>query len=176
MIPELGHFALIVALALALAQAGFSFAGARTGRASLLAAARPRAPRHVPVVAAAVAARASSPVVRDFSVRNVASHSNSKLPAHYRFAATWGSHEGSILLWALMLGGWTFAVALLSRRLPERFTARVLGVMGLLSVGFLLFILLTSNPFERLLPAAEDGSDLNPLLQDPGMVIHPPML
>jgi cytochrome c-type biogenesis protein CcmF len=176
MIPELGHFALIVALALALAQAGFSFAGARTGRASLLAAARPVAIGQFLFVAAAFAALAYSFVVSDFSVLNVASHSNSKLPAHYRFAATWGSHEGSILLWVLMLGGWTFAVALLSRRLPERMTARVLGVMGLLSVGFLLFILLTSNPFERLLPAADEGRDLNPLLQDPGMVIHPPML
>jgi cytochrome c-type biogenesis protein CcmF len=176
MIPELGHFALIVALALALAQAGFSFVGAYAGRAHLLAAARPIAVGQFLFVAAAFAALAYSFVVSDFSVLNVASHSNSKLPSHYRFAATWGSHEGSILLWALMLAGWTFAVALLSHRLPERFTARVLGVMGLLSVGFLLFILLTSNPFERLIPAADEGRDLNPLLQDPGMVIHPPML
>jgi cytochrome c-type biogenesis protein CcmF len=176
MIPELGHFALIVALALALAQVGFTFAGAASGRPRLLAAARPIAVGQVLFVAGAFAALAYSFVASDFSVLNVASHSNSKLPAHYRFAATWGSHEGSILLWALMLNGWTFAVALLSHRLPERFTARVLGVLGLLSVGFLLFILLTSNPFERLIPAAEEGQDLNPLLQDPGMVIHPPML
>ena len=176
MIPELGHFALIVALTLALAQSAFSFAGAYTGRVQLLGAARPIAIGQFLFVAAAFAALAWSFVTSDFSVLNVASHSNSRLPAHYRFAATWGSHEGSILLWALMLGGWTFAVALLSHRLPERFTARVLGVMGLLSVGFLLFILLTSNPFERLIPAADEGRDLNPLLQDPGMVIHPPML
>jgi len=176
MIPELGHFALIVALALALAQSAFSFAGAATGRVRLLAAARPVAVGQFLFVAGAFAALAYSFVTSDFSVLNVASHSNSKLPAHYRFAATWGSHEGSILLWALMLNGWTFAVALLSHRLPERFTARVLGVLGLLSVGFLLFILLTSNPFERLIPAADEGRDLNPLLQDPGMVIHPPML
>jgi len=176
MIPELGHFALIVALALALAQSAFSFAGAATGRVRLLAAARPIAVGQFLFVAGAFAALAYSFVTSDFSVLNVASHSNSKLPAHYRFAATWGSHEGSILLWALMLNGWTFAVALLSHRLPERFTARVLGVLGLLSVGFLLFILLTSNPFERLIPAADEGRDLNPLLQDPGMVIHPPML
>ncbi|HUQ28628.1 MAG TPA: heme lyase CcmF/NrfE family subunit [Usitatibacter sp.] len=176
MIPELGHFALIVALALALAQSAFSFVGAATGRVPLLAAARPIAVGQFLFVAAAFAALAYSFVTSDFSVLNVASHSNSKLPTAYRFAATWGSHEGSILLWALMLTGWTFAVALLSHRLPERFTARVLGVMGLLSVGFLLFILLTSNPFERLIPAAEEGRDLNPLLQDPGMVIHPPML
>ena len=176
MIPELGHFALIVALALAISQAGFAFTGARTGRASLLAAVRPVAIGQFVFVAGAFAALACSFVQNDFSVLNVASHSNSKLPTAYRFAASWGSHEGSILLWALMLNGWTFAVALLSHRLPERFTARVLGVLGLLSVGFLLFILLTSNPFERLVPAADEGRDLNPLLQDPGMVIHPPML
>ena len=176
MIPELGHFALVIALTLAVTQAALSFAGASTGRMQLLAAARPVAVGQFLFVAGAFAALAWSFYSSDFSVLNVAEHSNSKLPAHYRFAATWGSHEGSILLWALMLNGWTFAVALLSRRLPERFTARVLGVMGLISVGFLLFILLTSNPFERLIPAADEGRDLNPLLQDPGMVIHPPML
>jgi cytochrome c-type biogenesis protein CcmF len=175
-IPELGHFALVVALALALAQVFFSFAGARTGRASWIATARPIAVGQFLFVLAAFAALAWSFVNNDFSVVNVASHSNSKLPVHYRFTATWGSHEGSILLWLVMLGGWTFAVAAFSRALPERFIARVIGVMGLVSVGFLLFILLTSNPFERLIPAAAEGSDLNPLLQDPGMVIHPPIL
>ena len=137
---------------------------------------RPVAVGQFVFVAGAFAALAWSFVTSDFSVLNVASHSNSKLPAHYRFAATWGSHEGSILLWALMLAAWTFAVAVFSRSLPERFVARVLGVMGLVSAGFLLFILITSNPFERLVPAAAEGQDLNPLLQDPGMVIHPPML
>ncbi|MGZ5035669.1 MAG: heme lyase CcmF/NrfE family subunit [Usitatibacter sp.] len=176
MIPELGHFALVVALALALAQVFFAFGGARTGRQAWIATARPIAVGQFVFVLGAFAALAWSFVHNDFSVLNVASHSNSKLPAHYRFAATWGSHEGSILLWVLMLTGWTFAVATFSRALPERFIARVLGVMGLVSTGFLLFILLTSNPFERLIPAAADGSDLNPLLQDPGMVIHPPML
>jgi cytochrome c-type biogenesis protein CcmF len=176
MIAELGHFALVVALALALAQVVLGFAGARTGRRAWLATARPIAIGQFMFVAAAFAALAYSFVANDFSILNVASHSNSKLPAYYRFAAAWGSHEGSILLWSLMLAAWTFAVAVFSRRLPERFTARVLGVMGLVSVGFLLFILLTSNPFERLIPAAEEGRDLNPLLQDPGMVIHPPML
>ena len=176
MIPELGHFALVIALTLAITQATFAFVGASTGRMQLLAATRPIAIGQFLFVAGAFAALAWSFYTSDFSVLNVSEHSNSKLPAHYRFAATWGSHEGSILLWALMLNGWTFAVALLSRRLPERFTARVLGVMGLISVGFLLFILLTSNPFERLIPAADEGRDLNPLLQDPGMVIHPPML
>ncbi|HEX4779718.1 MAG TPA: heme lyase CcmF/NrfE family subunit [Usitatibacter sp.] len=176
MIPELGHFALAIALALALAQTLLAFTGAARGRAAYLAAARPVAVGQFVFVAGAFAALAWSFVTSDFSVVNVASHSNSHLPARYRFAASWGSHEGSILLWALMLSGWTFAVAVLSRSLPERFVARVLGVMGLVSVGFLLFILVTSNPFERLVPAAAEGQDLNPLLQDPGMVIHPPML
>jgi cytochrome c-type biogenesis protein CcmF len=175
-IPELGHFALVVALALAAVQAVLSFAGAATARASLMATSRPIAVGHFVFVAGAFAALAASFVNNDFTLANVAQHSNSHLPLQYRFAATWGSHEGSMLLWALMLAGWTFAVAVFSRHLPARMVSRVLGVMGLVSVGFLLFILLTSNPFERLLPAAEDGADLNPLLQDPGMVIHPPML
>ena len=176
MIPELGHFSLVIALALSICLVVLAFAGAATGRAAWLATARPIAVGHFLFVAGAFAALAYSFVTSDFSVLNVANNSNSHLPAHYRFAATWGSHEGSILLWALMLAGWTFAVAAFSRALPERFIARVLGVMGLVSMGFLLFILLTSNPFERLIPAADEGRDLNPLLQDPGMVIHPPML
>src|SRR5688572_3683693 len=174
MIPELGHFALVIALALA--QGGLAFTGAATGRAALLATSRPLATGQFVFVAGAFAALAASFVGNDFSVLNVATNSNSKLPTAYRFAATWGSHEGSLLLWTLMLSTWTLAVALFSRHLPERMVARVLGVMGLVSVGFLLFMLLTSNPFERLLPPADDGRDLNPLLQDPGMVIHPPML
>jgi cytochrome c-type biogenesis protein CcmF len=176
MIPELGHFALVIALALSLAQAVLGFTGAATNRRALMATSRPIATGQFIFVLAAFAALAASFVGNDFSVVNVATNSNSKLPTPYRFAATWGSHEGSMLLWTLMLAGWTFAVALFSRHLPERLVARVIGVMGLVSAGFLLFMLLTSNPFERLLPAAEDGRDLNPLLQDPGMVIHPPML
>ena len=176
MIPELGHFALIVALALGIAQAIFSFTGAATGRHTLMGASRSIAIGQFLFVAGAFAALAYSFAVSDFSVVNVVEHSNSKLPLHYRIAATWGSHEGSMLLWTLMLGGWTFAVALLSRHLPERLVSRVLGVMALVSVGFLLFMLLTSDPFQRVLPAAAEGRDLNPLLQDPGMVVHPPML
>ena len=176
MIPELGHFALVIALTLALAQAAFGLTGAFTGRATLVATARPIATGQFLFVLGAFAALATCFVTSDFTVANVAQNSNSKLPAAYRFAATWGSHEGSLLLWTLMLGGWTFAVTLFSRHLPERMVSRVLGVLGLVSVGFLLFLLLTSNPFERLLPPAEEGRDLNPLLQDPGMVIHPPML
>jgi cytochrome c-type biogenesis protein CcmF len=176
MIPELGHFALIVALALALALALLSLVGAQLRRQNLIAAARPIAVGQFVFVAGAFAALAACFVGNDFSVLNVATNSNSRLPTAYRFAASWGSHEGSLLLWTLMLSTWTLAVALFSRHLPDRMVARVLGVMGLVSVGFLLFMLLTSNPFERLLPPADDGRDLNPLLQDPGMVIHPPML
>ncbi|MBL8540400.1 MAG: heme lyase CcmF/NrfE family subunit, partial [Betaproteobacteria bacterium] len=127
-------------------------------------------------VAIAFGCLAWSFVNNDFSVLNVASHSNSRLPLPYRFAATWGSHEGSLLLWTLMLTVWSVAVTVFSRHLPLDMVARVLGVMGLVSVGFLLFLLLTSNPFDRLLPAAAEGRDLNPLLQDPAMVVHPPML
>ena len=176
MIPELGNFALVIALTLALAQAVFALTGAATGRAALLATARPIATGQFVFVFGAFAALAACFVGNDFSVVNVATNSNSRLPTAYRFAATWGSHEGSMLLWTLMLSGWTLAVAVFSRHLPSRMVARVLGVMGLVSVGFLLFMLLTSNPFDRLIPAADDGRDLNPLLQDPGMVIHPPML
>jgi cytochrome c-type biogenesis protein CcmF len=128
------------------------------------------------LVALAFGCLAYAFVTSDFSVENVAQHSNSHLPAHYRFAATWGSHEGSLLLWSLMLAGWGAAVTMFSRNLPQTLRARVLAVMGLVGVGFLLFLLATSNPFARLSPAAPEGSDLNPLLQDPGMVVHPPML
>jgi cytochrome c-type biogenesis protein CcmF len=176
MIPELGHFALVIALALAVAQSVLGLAGAHSGRAALIAATRPAATGQFVFVLAAFAALAAAFVGNDFSVANVATHSNSNLPTAYRFAASWGSHEGSMLLWTLMLAGWTFAVALLSRHLPDRMAARVIGILGLVSIGLLLFVLLTSNPFERLVPAAEEGRDLNPLLQDPGMVIHPPML
>ena len=176
MIPELGHFALIVALPLATAQTVFGLAGGARGAADWMAAARSAALGQLAFVAFAFSALLWSFAQNDFSVLNVASNSNSRLPLHYRLTAAWGSHEGSLLLWALILAGWTAAVALLSRRLPESVRARVLGVMGLVSVGFLLFMLATSNPFRRLVPAAAEGQDLNPLLQDPGMVIHPPML
>jgi cytochrome c-type biogenesis protein CcmF len=176
MIPELGHFALVIALALALAQASLSLVGAATGRAALMATSRPIAVGQFVFVAGAFAALAACFIGNDFSVVNVATNSNSKLPGAYRLAATWGSHEGSLLLWTLMLSGWTLAVATFSRHLPQRLVSRVLAVMGLVAVGFLLFMLLTSNPFDRLVPPAEEGRDLNPLLQDPGMVIHPPML
>src|SRR5688500_15582857 len=141
-----------------------------------MAVARPAAQGQLVFVAIAFGCLAWSFVTHDFSVLNVASNSNSHLPLAYRIAATWGSHEGSLLLWVLMLALWTVAVTVFSRHLPEDIAARVIGVMGFISVGFLAFMLFTSNPFDRLMPPAPDGRDLNPLLQDPGMVFHPPML
>mgnify|MGYP002788471173 CR=1 FL=1 len=176
MIPELGHFALILALAMALAQGVLPLIGAHTGKASWIALARPAARGQFLFLVLSYACLTHAFVTHDFSVLLAAQHSNSALPLAYRITAVWGNHEGSILLWALILAGWTFAVAQWSKSLDDRTVARVLGVMGLVSVGFLLFTLFTSNPFERLLPAAVDGKDLNPLLQDPGMIIHPPML
>jgi cytochrome c-type biogenesis protein CcmF len=176
MIPELGQFALIVALTVACVQAVLPLVGAARGNVRWMNVARPAAQAQFLLIGVAFACLAYSFVTNDFSVLNVASNSNSSLPWQYRFAATWGSHEGSLLLWVLMLGGWMFAVSVASRHLPLRMVARILGVMALIAIGFLLFMLLTSNPFERLLPPAADGRDLNPLLQDPGMVIHPPML
>ncbi len=176
MIPEIGHFALILALTMALSQSVLPLLGASSGNRSWIALARPSARGQFLFMVIAYACLTYAFVTDDFSVALAANHSNSLLPMHYKFTAVWGNHEGSILLWALILAGWTFAVSVFSKQLDERTLARVLGVMGLISCGFILFTLLTSNPFERLLPAAADGRDLNPLLQDPGMIIHPPML
>jgi cytochrome c-type biogenesis protein CcmF len=176
MIPEIGQFALIVALWLALLQGILPIVGAARGSAVLMSIARPLAAGQFVFVAIAFACLTYAFIANDFSVLYVAQHSNSQLPVAYRVAAVWGGHEGSLLLWAFILTMWTVAVALFSKHLPEEMVARVIGVMGLVSVGFLLFMLFTSNPFDRLLPAAMDGRDLNPLLQDPGLVIHPPML
>ncbi len=176
MIPELGHFALIVALLLALTQAVLPLYGAQRGNFALMAVARPATQGQFAFIALAFACLAWSFLANDFSVENVARNSYSQLPPVYRFTATWGSHEGSLLLWVLILAFWSTAVSVFSRHLPEDMAARVIGVMGLISVGFLAFLLTTSNPFERLLPAAMDGNDMNPLLQDWGMIIHPPML
>ena len=176
MIPELGHFALILALMLAIVQGVVPLIGAAKNNFGLMAVARPVAQGQFVFVAFAFACLAYAFLNNDFSVLYVANNSNSQLPAHYRFAAVWGGHEGSILLWTLILAVWTLMVTLFSRHIPQAMTARVLGVMGIISIGFLLFMLLVSNPFERLVPAALEGRDLNPLLQDPGMVIHPPML
>ena len=176
MIPELGHFALILALLVSLVQGVLPLLGAHRGRHDWVALARPAAEANFVLVALAFACLATAFLQNDFSVAYVAQTSNSKLPTMYRFAGVWGGHEGSLLLWVTMLATWTFAVSMLSRQLPEMMVARVLGILGLVSLGFLLFILLTSNPFDRLLPPAADGRDLNPLLQDPGLVFHPPML
>jgi cytochrome c-type biogenesis protein CcmF len=176
MVPEIGQFALIIALLLAIIQASLPMIGAARGNRSWMALAVPAGQAQFIFVAIAFSCLAYSFISNDFSVLNVASNSNSHLPPHYRLAATWGSHEGSLLLWTLMLGFWTVAVTLFSRHLPEDMLARVLSVMGLISIGFLLFMLFTSNPFERIFPAPPDGRDLNPLLQDPAMVAHPPML
>ncbi|MEO7337660.1 MAG: heme lyase CcmF/NrfE family subunit [Caldimonas sp.] len=176
MIPELGHFALVVALAMALAQATLPLLGAARGEARWMAFARPAAQGQFVFVVLAYAALTHAFVGNDFSVLYVAEHSNTALPLIYRITAVWGGHEGSILLWVLILAGWTLAVSLRSQRLDDATLARILGVMGLVSVGFLLFTLLASNPFQRLLPGAPEGRDLTPLLQDPGMVIHPPLL
>jgi len=177
MIPELGHFALILALAVVLlAQSALPLAGAWRGHAPWIALARPAAVLNFALMLLAYGCLTAAFVHNDFTVLLAANHSNSALPLPYRIAAVWGNHEGSILLWATILSAWTVAVALFSRQLPDAMVARVIGVMGLVSAGFLLFTLFTSNPFERLLPAAEDGRDLNPLLQDPGMVFHPPLL
>ncbi len=176
MIPEIGHYALVLALSMAFIQAALPLIGAQQGKASWIAVARPAAQGQFAFVLIAFGCLTYSFVVNDFSVQYAAAHSNSQLPVQYRVAAVWGGHEGSLLLWALMLGGWTFAVSVLSKNLPDERVARVIGVLGMVSIGFLFFILLTSNPFDRLIPAALDGRDLNPLLQDPGLIIHPPML
>ncbi len=176
MIPEIGHFALILALALSLCQGVLPIVGAHRADVGLMALARPTAVAQLFFVAISFGCLATSFLQSDFSVAYVANHSQLALPAIYKFSAVWGAHEGSLVLWILLMAVWTVAVAYFSRELPESFAARVIGVLGLLSFGFLLFTLLTSNPFVRLIPAPADGADLNPLLQDPGLAIHPPIL
>lgn len=176
MIPEIGHFSLILALLVALALGTFPIIGAASGNAVWMGLARPLARTQFLLIAIAFACLAYAFASMDYSVAYVATNSNSKLPIQFRIAAVWGGHEGSLLLWAMILSIWTVAVSIFSKHLPDDMRARILGVMGLISVGFLLFMLMVSNPFERLIPAALDGRDLNPLLQDPGMIFHPPML
>ena len=176
MIPELGHFALILALCVALVQGILSLLGAHQRWLQWIAVARPAAVAQAVLMAVAFGCLISAFVHNDFTVLYVAQHSNTLLPLPYRVAAVWGGHEGSLLLWVVMLSLWALAVSIFSKELPDAMLARVLGVLALVTAGLLLFILLTSNPFERLLPGAEEGRDLNPLLQDPGLIIHPPML
>src|SRR5216110_1334231 len=176
MIPEIGQFALVLALTLALIQATLPLIGAARGIPSFVAVAKPAAQAQFIFVAIAFSCLAYSFITNDFSVLNVATNSNSQLPLQYRLAATWGSHEGSLLLWTFFLTFWMVAVSLFSNHLPSEMIARVLAVMATISTGFLLFMLLTSNPFARAFPVPPDGQDLNPLLLDPAMVIHPTML
>ena len=177
LVPELGQLAMILALCLALVQASVPLVGAWRGDRLWMSLARPAAWGQFTFLLFAFACLAYSFLVDDFSVRYVAENSNSALPWYYKFSAVWGAHEGSLLLWALILGGWTFAVSIGSRQLPQVMLARVLAVMGMISVGFLLFLILTSNPFTRVLPQIPaNGRDLNPLLQDIGLIVHPPML
>jgi cytochrome c-type biogenesis protein CcmF len=176
MLPELGQVLLLLALTVACLQAILPLAGAQRGRAAWMGVARPAALAQLLLLAGAFAILTWAFVSQDFSVKYVANNSNSLLPMIYRYSAVWGAHEGSLLLWALVLGMWSAAVAVFSRGLPEQVVARVLGTMGIVAVGFLAFLIFTSNPFERLLPAAPEGHDLNPLLQDPGLIFHPPLL
>ena len=177
MIPEYGHFALILAFCLSLVLAVVPMLGVALRRPLWMASARPLAFGQLVFVAISFGCLAAAFLGDDFSVRYVAQNGNSLLPVSYKFSAVWGAHEGSLLLWVLVLAGWTAAVAAFSRELPPELVARVLAVMGMIAVGFHLFLLLTSNPFERMLPMApEEGRDLNPLLQDFGLIVHPPLL
>ena len=176
MIPEFAHYALILALCIALIQGVLPLIGAHQGRREWLILARPAAQTVFLLLATAFVILAWSFYINDFSVLYVAEHSNSQMPVMYRLGAVWGGHEGSLLLWVFLLSTWTILVAQLSKALDEFMVARVIGVLGLVMTGLLLFVITTSNPFERLLPAAQDGRSLNPLLQDPGLVFHPPML
>jgi cytochrome c-type biogenesis protein CcmF len=176
MTAELGHIALIMAFMMALLQAGFPLAGAQIGVPVWMAVAKPAARAQFFFLLASFVCLEISFLNNDFSVVYVATNSNTSLPTYYRLSALWGAHEGSMLLWATILGLWTAAVTFFSRSLSDEMLARVLGVMGLVSIGIQLFILTTSNPFDRIVPAPAEGNDLNPLLQDFGMTIHPPML
>nr|WP_257018626.1 heme lyase CcmF/NrfE family subunit [Stenotrophomonas sp. JAI102] len=174
--PELGQILLVTALLMALLQTVLPLWGAHRDRATWMAVARPAAYAQLALLLGAFGVLTAAFVTQDFSVRYVAENSNSLLPLAYRYSAVWGAHEGSLLLWALVLAVWCGAVARWSKRLPAVVSARVLGVLGIISIGFLAFLIFTSNPFARLIPAPLEGRDLNPLLQDPGLIIHPPML
>ncbi|MEO1900078.1 MAG: cytochrome c biogenesis protein CcsA, partial [Methylococcales bacterium] len=176
MIAEIGQFALILALCMAVIQGLLPIIGAYRLIGGWVAVARPSAYAQLVFMLISYGCLTYAFLVHDFSILYVANNSNTKLPILYLVSGVWGAHEGSLLLWALVLSIWTGLVATFSKGVPETTLARVLGVMGLISIGFILFLLLTSNPFERLFPAAIEGGDLNPLLQDPGLAIHPPML
>ncbi|MGM8228470.1 heme lyase CcmF/NrfE family subunit [Cellvibrio sp. ARAG 10.3] len=177
MVPELGQFALILSLFVVLALTILPLLGAQSGNQLLMLTGRSLATGFFVLIMIAFICLVYAFVHDDFSVAYVSSNSNSLLPVHYKISAVWGGHEGSLLLWVLMLAGWTLAIATFSKSLPLDMQARVLSVMGFVAVGFLLFMIFTSNPFQRILPLApQEGSDLNPLLQDIGLIIHPPVL
>jgi cytochrome c-type biogenesis protein CcmF len=176
MIPELGQLCLVLAMCIAVAQAIFPLVGAHRDNAAWMSVAGPAAAGQFVFITLSFGFLTYAFVVNDFSVLIVASHSNSALPMIYRVAAVWGGHEGSLLLWMLLLAAWTLAVVVSGRKLPEDIYARIIGVMGFISAGLMLYILSVSNPFLRLSPVPFDGNDLNPLLQDPAMALHPPML
>ena len=177
MIPEVGHFSLIIATALSFLLAIYPLIGAKINHPGMINSAKPLALMQFAFMSVAFAVLTYAFVTDDFSVAYVASNSNSLLPVQYKVSAVWGGHEGSLLLWSLTLTAWTAAVAIFSRGIPKDALARVLAVMGMIAIGFNLFILVTSNPFDRTLPFLPlDGNDLNPLLQDIGLIFHPPML
>ncbi len=176
MIPEIGHYALILALSLAIIQAVIPLAGSYTNTHSWMALSRPLVWGQLLFLTLSTVVLANAFLANDFSVIYVAQHGNTKLPDLYKISAVWGAHEGSLLLWAFLLAAWSAAIALFSRNLPLPVVARVLSVMGMISIGFLLFLLMTSNPFDRTFPVPFEGRELNPMLQDPGLAIHPPLL
>ena len=176
MTVELGQIALVASLLTALTLGLIPMIGTYTGNHRMMAVGTSAALIQCLLLIVSFGILTSAFVTQDFSVEYVARNSNSLLPMSYRYSAVWSAHEGSLLLWELILTVWIAAVAIFSKRLPEVFKARVLGVLGWISAGFLLFILFTSNPFGRLIPSAVEGLDLNPLLQDFGLIIHPPML
>jgi len=176
MIPEIGHFALVIALVLALIQGTVPLIGAQKKISSWVEMAAPAAIGQTIFIMISFACLTYAFIVNDFSVGYAARQSNTELPMMYKISSVWGGHEGSLLLWAMFLAMWTAAVALFSKEMPLIMRGRVIAVMGLISVGFLLFTLLTSNPFDRIFPAPLEGKSLNPLLQDFGLIIHPPML
>jgi cytochrome c-type biogenesis protein CcmF len=176
MSPELGHFALILALCMALVQATMPLIGSLNNTPAWVALARPAAWGQFTFLAISFLCLVYAFLSDDFSVLYVAQHGNTQLPVAYKISAVWGAHEGSLLLWVLILGAWGVAVSVFSRNLPDVVLARVLSVMGMVGIGFISFLLFTSNPFERRFPVPLEGGDLNPLLQDPGLAVHPPML
>ena len=176
MIPEIGQFALIISLCLTLCLGGFGLLGAHKNNTELMSLVKPLTHAQFIFIVMAFVSLAYSFLTDDFSVLYIATNSHSELPDLFKFSAVWGAHEGSLLLWILILSVWMILVANFSKALPRTFIARVLGVLGFLNFGFLLFTLVTSNPFERISPAPMNGSDLNPLLQDIGLAIHPPIL